>query len=317
MHSDVILSIEDLSIGVRTVDGDGPVLVEGVSLELHRGEVLALVGESGSGKSVTMMSVMGLLPEGVEVLSGSVVFQGRDLLRMDPAELRGLRGGELAMVFQDPMTAMNPVKRIGAQIARAVKVHNRGLSRAQVTARVHELLEMVGIDRPAEAARAYPHQWSGGMRQRALIAMAMANGPSLLIADEPTTALDVTIQAQVMKVLAEARKASDAGMVLITHDLGLVAQVADTIRVMYSGGIVEAASVWDVFDRAAHPYTIGLLGSLLSGGQENGRAKAIGGLPPSPAERPAGCPFAPRCDNPAKSAPSPSPAAPACGRSAS
>ncbi|NQX05372.1 ABC transporter ATP-binding protein [Rathayibacter sp. VKM Ac-2856] len=298
----VLLDVRSLSVGYTDEHGDTVVLVDRVSFTLHEREVLCLVGESGSGKSVTMLAVLGLLPQGLEVLDGTVHYRGRDVLGMPEAELRGLRGSELAMIFQDPMTALNPVKRVGGQIGRALRVHDRALGRAEVRRRVTGLLTDVGVPDPEQRARQYPHQWSGGMRQRAVIAMAMANEPSVLIADEPTTALDVTIQAQIMTVLGTVRAKTDAAMVLITHDLGLVAEVADAVCILYSGRVVERGSVWDVFARPAHPYTAGLLGSLLSAERDSGdRVYAIPGSPPSPQNRPRGCPFAPRCELPAKS----------------
>jgi len=297
----VLLEVRDLSVGYSDEHGDVVTLVDRVSFTLHEREVLCLVGESGSGKSVTMLAVLGLLPAGLEVLGGSVRYRGRDLLGMPEPELRGLRGSELAMVFQDPMTALNPVKRVGGQIGRALRVHDRALRPAEVRRRVTGLLADVGVPDPEQRAKAYPHQWSGGMRQRAVIAMAMANEPSVLIADEPTTALDVTIQAQIMSVLGTARAKSDAAMILITHDLGLVAEVADSLCILYSGRVVERGSVWDVFAHPTHPYTAGLLASLLSAGRGGERVHAIPGSPPSPQNRPRGCPFAPRCELPAKS----------------
>lgn len=301
MTTPVLLHVDDLSVGYRDADGVEVRLVDGVGLTVHEGQVLCLVGESGSGKSLTMAAVLGLLPDGLEVFSGVVRFRGRDLLTMPERDLRRLRGDELAMIFQDPMTALNPVKRVGAQIARAITVHHARMPRADVLARVEELLTEVGVPDPAERARGYPHQWSGGMRQRAVIAMAVANRPSLLIADEPTTALDVTIQAQIMDVLATARSTSDAAMVLITHDLGLVAHAADEICIMYAGRIVERGTVWEIFDGPRHPYTAGLLGSLLSAERAGSRAYAIPGSPPAPTRRPPGCAFATRCELSARS----------------
>ncbi|WP_187977556.1 ABC transporter ATP-binding protein [Mycetocola sp. JXN-3] len=258
-----LLEVRDLRIATTAPDGSVRELVHGVSLTVHPGEVLCLVGESGSGKSLTMLAVLGLLPPGVEVTGGQILVDGIDVAGLDDNELRVLRGGRVGMVFQDPMTALNPVKRVGNQVARAVKVHQPTLSTAETRVRAAELLEQVGVRDAAERARAYPHQWSGGMRQRAVIAMAIANNPGLLIADEPTTALDVTVQAQIMRVLAEARRDTGAALVMITHDLGLVAQVADRICIMRSGEIVEQGSVWDIFDRPDHPYTRMLLSSIL------------------------------------------------------
>lgn len=297
-----LLEVTDLTIGYLTESGERVVLVDSVCLRLEAGEVLCLVGESGSGKSVTMLAVLGLLTPPLTVFSGSVKFRGRELIGADEATMRRLRGAELGMVFQDPMTSLNPVRRVGTQIERALAIHQRLDAKAR-RRRVVELLGEVGIPQPEQRSRAYPHEWSGGMRQRAVIAMAMANDPAVLIADEPTTALDVTIQAQLMDVLATARARSGAGMVLITHDLGLVAQHADRVAIMYAGRVVETGTVWQVFDDATHPYTRGLQRSLLgqARAEANGRAYAIPGSPPAPTDRPPGCRFAPRCEFPGKS----------------
>ncbi|MGW2661487.1 ABC transporter ATP-binding protein [Nocardia tengchongensis] len=296
-----LLEVTDLTIGYLTESGERVVLVDSVCLRLEAGEVLCLVGESGSGKSVTMLAVLGLLTPPLTVFSGSVKFRGRELVGADEATMRRLRGAELGMVFQDPMTSLNPVRRVGTQIERALAIHQSLDAKAR-RRRVVELLAEVGIPQPEQRSRAYPHEWSGGMRQRAVIAMAMANDPAVLIADEPTTALDVTIQAQLMDVLATARARSGAGMVLITHDLGLVAQHADRVAIMYAGRVVETGTVWQVFDDATHPYTRGLQRSLLgqAGAEAKGRAYAIPGSPPAPAARPPGCGFAPRCEFPGK-----------------
>ncbi|HCX84779.1 MAG TPA: hypothetical protein DHV14_06530 [Micrococcales bacterium] len=295
-----VLEVEHLTVGYDTPEGDRVLLVQDVSFALLPGEVLCLVGESGSGKSVTSLAVLGLLPAPLELFSGTIRFRGRDVTAMTEAERRAMRGNEIAMVFQDPMTALNPVRRVGRQIARALAVHQPELSRTQRAERVVELLASVGVPQPADRARGYPHEWSGGMRQRAVIAMAIANQPDLLIADEPTTALDSTVQAQVIDTLAQARAMADAAMMLITHDLGLVAQVADRVAIMYSGRIVETGSVLDIFDDAQHPYTQGLLASILTSARAGERAFAIAGPPPLPVRRPPGCAFAPRCANPAK-----------------
>lgn len=289
-----VLEVIDLVVRADTPAGE-VTLVDGVTFSVAPGEVLSLVGESGSGKSITMLAVMGLLPPGTWVASGEIRFQGRDLLDLGERELNGLRGAELAMVFQDPMTTLNPVRRVGAQLAEGVRLHGPRMSKSAANRRVVALLDSVGIPQPASKARDYPHQWSGGMRQRALIAGAVAHDPALLIADEPTTALDVTIQAQVMRVLKRARAASGSAMILITHDLGLVAQVADRVAVMYSGRIVETQDVYGVFERPQHPYTAGLLASVLSLESGDGVAYAIPGQPPTPASRGAGCAFQPRC----------------------
>ncbi|MET0297890.1 MAG: ABC transporter ATP-binding protein [Microbacterium sp.] len=288
-----VLRVSGLTVKAETPRGE-VTLVDDVSFEVAPGEVLSLVGESGSGKSITMLAVMGLLPPGTWVAAGEIAFQGRDLLELTERELTSLRGGDLAMVFQDPMTTLNPVRRVGAQLAEGIRLHQR-VGRAASNARVIELLENVGIPDAAAKARDYPHQWSGGMRQRALIAGAVAHDPALLIADEPTTALDVTIQAQVMRVLKEARTRAGSAMILITHDLGLVAQVADRVAVMYSGRIVETQDVYGIFEAPHHPYTAGLLASVLSLEAGDGTAYAIPGQPPTPAGRGEGCAFRDRC----------------------
>ncbi|CCQ47221.1 oligopeptide/dipeptide ABC transporter,ATP-binding, C-terminal domain protein [Pseudarthrobacter siccitolerans] len=293
-NSGPLLSVQDLTIEVT--GDDGPVrLVDGVTFEVRQDEVFALVGESGSGKSLTVLAIMDLLPPGVRIASGRILFRGRDLARLPEAEMRGLRGKDLAMVFQDPMSALNPLQCVGRQLAEAVRLHASGLNRKQTADKVHSLLAAVGVPDPEGRAASYPHQWSGGMRQRAMIAMAMAHDPGLLIADEPTTALDVTVQAQVMDVLAQARRRAGSAMILITHDLGLVAEAADRVAVMYSGRVVETAHVHQLFSSPAHPYTAGLLASILGEGTAGGRAFAIPGSPPAAAERPAGCAFQPRC----------------------
>ncbi|WP_035750243.1 ABC transporter ATP-binding protein [Arthrobacter sp. 35W] len=288
----VLLRVKNLVIVSEGPDGD-VVIVDDVSFEVRLGEVLCIVGESGSGKSLTMLAVMGLLPAGLRVDSGSIELRGRDLLKLSENELRAVRGREIGMIFQDPMTSMNPLRRVGSQLAEAVRLHQRGLSRRDALARVYELLRSVGVPQPETRAKAFPHQWSGGMRQRAMIAMATANDPVLLIADEPTTALDVTIQSQVMDSLASTREKIGSAMVLITHDLGLAAENASRIAIMYSGRLVETGDVADVFRQPGHAYTKGLLASVLTGSRE--RAYAIPGSPPSPRDRPGGCAFAPRC----------------------
>lgn len=297
-----LLEIESLTVVATGADG-GPdtVIVDDVSLHVDEHEVLCVVGESGSGKSVTMLAAMGLLAPGLSVRSGAVRYRGEDLLTMAPARLRSLRGRDVAMIFQDPMTALNPVKRVGTQIVRAIRRH-RDVGRREARELAVALLDKVGIPQARTRLRAYPHQWSGGMRQRALIAMAMANDPAVLVADEPTTALDVTVQAQVMEVLRLARAETGAAMVMITHDLGLVAEVADRVAIMYAGRIVETGPVHEIFAAPAHPYTKALLASLLTAETIGGQAVAIPGSPPSPQRRPPGCAFAPRCAHPARSA---------------
>jgi oligopeptide/dipeptide ABC transporter ATP-binding protein len=262
-----------------------------VSFDVRAGEVVAIVGESGSGKTVTALSVLGLLRS--RVVRGEVSLRGEDLLAMSRRRLRAVRGKDVAMVFQDPMTALNPVHRVGRQIAEAIRLHTDVPAR-EAHARAVALLDLVGVARPDVRARQYPHEFSGGMRQRAMIAMAIANDPALLIADEPTTALDVTIQAQVLDLLRTAQRETGAATVLITHDLGVVAEMAERVLVMYAGRIVERADVHALFAQPRHPYTVGLLNSLprLDGAES---LTPIPGSPPNLLARTPGCPFAPRC----------------------
>ena len=257
--------------------------------------MFGIVGESGSGKSMTMLAVMGLLPDPVRMASGKVMLRGQPLTGLSFEEMRKVRGKSMSMIFQDPMTSLNPVLRIGAQIAEAVRLHNRALSKAQVRARVVELLNLVDIPDPERRFDQFPNEFSGGMRQRAMIAIAMANDPDLLIADEPTTALDVTIQAQVLKVLANIRARTGAAMVLITHDLGLVAESADRVAVMYGGRMMERADVGATFSEPRHPYTVGLISSLPRLDRSVAELYSIPGRVPDLAKRPSGCVFHPRC----------------------
>ena len=268
--------------------------VDDVSYEVRPGETLGVVGESGSGKSMTVLSLLGLLPRGAKVTAGQAFLQGRDLLKMSKKELRLVRGQQASMVFQDPMTSLNPVLTVGYQLAEALRAHGRVRQRSQVRDRVVELLEQVGIPDPKDRVDAFPHEFSGGMRQRVVIAMAMANRPDLIIADEPTTALDVTIQAQVLDLLKEARSTTGAATILITHDLGLLAEMADRVVVMYAGRVVEAAEVDTIFTAPRHPYTIGLMASRprVTSAQ---RMVPISGQPPDPLDLPEGCAFHPRC----------------------
>ncbi len=286
-----VLSVHDLTIEVS--GPDGPItLVDGVSLDVQANEVLCIVGESGSGKSLSMMACMGLLPDTARV-AGEIRFNDRSLLRMSEAERQRLRGGGMAMVFQDPLSALNPLMRVGVQIEETLLLHKPGLSRRERRDRMLRLLAQVHITDAPSRARSFPHELSGGMRQRVMIAMAMAHRPALLIADEPTTALDVTIQAQILALLAELRRETGSAQILITHDLDVVAQVADRVAVLYSGRIVETGTVAEIFDAPSHPYTVGLLASLLR--PEHGRAYAIPGQPPAASARPPGCAFRPRC----------------------
>jgi peptide/nickel transport system ATP-binding protein/oligopeptide transport system ATP-binding protein len=289
-----LLDVDDLRVTFRTEEGVVHA-VDGVSFHVDRGEVLAIVGESGSGKTVTGMSLMGLNRSPNATFRGSATMKGRELLSASDAELRDVRGGEIAMIFQDPMTALNPVQRIGDQIVEQIRAHEP-LSKAQALDRAVDLMERVGVPRAAERLRSYPHEFSGGMRQRVMIAMALSCSPELLIADEPTTALDVTIQAQILRELDQLRRETHAGVILVTHDLGVVAEVADRVAVMYGGRIVEQGTLDELFYDPQHPYTWGLLGSITRVDRDKpGRLPAIGGLPPSLLDPPRGCHFRPRC----------------------
>jgi oligopeptide/dipeptide ABC transporter ATP-binding protein len=289
-----ILSVRNLVIEVPTAQG-ATRLVDGASFDVHPHEVFGIVGESGSGKSVTMLAVMGLLPHPVYLASGEVLLRGERLTSFSFEQMRQVRGKKISMIFQDPMTSLNPVLRVGTQIAEAISLHNRSMSKAQVKERVIELLDLVGIPDPRRRAGQFPNEFSGGMRQRAMIAMAIANEPDLLIADEPTTALDVTIQAQVMDVLASVRERTGAAMVLITHDLGLVAEVADRVTVMYGGRMMEQSRVTTTFSEPLHPYTLGLIASLPRIDRDLGELYSIPGQVPDSSKRPSGCVFHPRC----------------------
>ena len=289
-----LLSVEDLAVSFRTELGVVRA-VEGASFELRSGEVLAIVGESGSGKSVTAMTLMGLTRGPGTEIAGRASLEGVDLIGASEPELRGIRGRRIAMVFQDSMTGLDPVQRVGAQVAEQITVHEP-VSDAAARARAVELLGRVGIPQPAERAGAYPHELSGGMRQRVMIAMALSCEPAVLIADEPTTALDVTIQAQVIERIRELREATGAAVILVTHDLGVVAEIADRVAVMYAGRIVEQGTLDELFYDPLHPYTWGLLGSIARiDGDRPGRLPSIAGAPPSMLDKPPGCHFAPRC----------------------
>ncbi|MBF0930816.1 MAG: ABC transporter ATP-binding protein, partial [Actinomyces graevenitzii] len=289
-----LLEVRDLCVSFPSEDGRVNA-VRGVNLKVNRGETLALVGESGSGKSVTSTAVMGLLDESAEI-SGSVKLHGTELLGRSDAYMSKVRGIQLSMVFQDPLSALTPVYTVGDQIVEALKTHNDKYDDDAAWKRAVELLDMVGIPNPTVRAKAYPHEFSGGMRQRAVIAIAIANNPDLIIADEPTTALDVTIQAQILEVLKVAQRETGAGVIMITHDLGVVAGMADRVAVMYAGRIVETGDVDEIFYNSRMPYTIGLLGSLPRLDAKKDAALAtLEGNPPSLLNLPKGCPFAPRC----------------------
>jgi oligopeptide/dipeptide ABC transporter ATP-binding protein len=290
---DVLLSVRDLRAGFETDDGRVQA-IDGVSFDITRGEVFAIVGESGSGKSVTAMSILGLQPT-LDVTEGEILWKGRDLLTVTEEERRAVRGKEIAMIFQDPLTALNPVHTVGRQIGEMARIHE-GVSKKQALERAVEMLELVGIPEPRKRANMYPHEFSGGMRQRAMIGMAITCKPDLLIADEPTTALDVTVQAQVLEVLVAIKDEIDSAIVLITHDLGVVAGLAQRVMVMYAGHQVELGTTHEIFYETRHPYTLGLLASLPRLDDLGDEPLVpIAGSPPSLIRRPSGCPFHPRC----------------------
>ena len=269
--------------------------MDGVSLSVEKGRTLGIVGESGCGKSVLSLSVMRLVPPPGRIAAGRILFDGRDLLALPPAEMRDIRGRRIAMIFQEPMTSLNPVFTIGDQITEAIRAHDRSSSSAALKSRAIAALERVRLPTPARQFDKYPHQLSGGMRQRVMIAMALACEPDLLIADEPTTALDVTVQAQILDLLRELQQQSGMAIVLITHDLGVVAEMADEVAVMYAGRVVERARGADIFDDPQHPYTLGLLGSIPRIEETRPRLLAIEGTVPPPFDLPQGCRFNPRC----------------------
>jgi oligopeptide/dipeptide ABC transporter ATP-binding protein len=287
-----LLRVEGLRAGVRTPAGVLDI-VRGVDLAVDAGQVVAVVGESGSGKSFTAMSVAGLLPKGASVAGGSVRLGGRELVGLPEPELRRVRGAEVAMVYQDPLTSLNPLMRIGAQVTEGLRAH--GWARAAATTRTLQVLDEVGLPQPERIARAYPHQLSGGMRQRVLIASALAARPRLLIADEPTTALDVTVQLQIVGLVDRLRLEHGLGVVWITHDLGVVARIADRVLVMYAGRIAEDAAAADLFREPQHPYSDGLLRSVPVRDDDRGDLPQIGGVAADPTRRTQGCAFAPRC----------------------
>jgi peptide/nickel transport system ATP-binding protein len=290
-----LLDVQDLKVSFATEEGIVRA-VDGVSFTVAPGEVMAIVGESGSGKSVTAMTLMGLTRGVNAKFEGRAMFAGKDLVRASESELRGIRGPGIAMVFQDPMSSLNPVYRIGKQIVEQIRAHDKQISQAEAMDRAIELMERVGIPRAADRLRSFPHEFSGGMRQRVMIAMALSNTPKLLIADEPTTALDVTIQAQILDELRDLRTEIGAGVILVTHDLGVVADIADRVVVMYAGRVVEQGTLDEIFYDPQHPYTWGLLGSITRVDQDRSqRLPAIPGLPPSLLHPPEGCHFRPRC----------------------
>jgi oligopeptide transport system ATP-binding protein len=290
-----VLSVKDLRTFFETEDGTVKA-VDGISFELKQGETLGIVGESGSGKSVANLSLMRLIPDPPgKIVSGSVMFDGRDVLKLTAREVRDLRGKRIAMIFQDPMTSLNPFMRISKQLMEVTQLH-LGHNRQQAREHAIKMLETVGIPDARARVDSYPHEFSGGMRQRVMIAMALSCQPELLIADEPTTALDVTIQAQILELIKRLKAETGASVILITHDLGVVAGMTDRIIVMYAGRIFEQAATDELFERPGNPYTLGLLRSVPDPTDEQGQLYQIPGLPPDLSRLPPGCPFAPRCD---------------------
>jgi oligopeptide/dipeptide ABC transporter ATP-binding protein len=288
-----LLDVRDLRTTFRTDDGL-VTAIDGVSFTLDRGQVLGIVGESGSGKSVTSLSIMGLLPRTTAVTSGQVLLEDRDLLTLGEDEMQKIRGREIAMIFQDPMTSLNPVYTVGWQLVEAIRLH-QDLSQSAATRRARDMLAAVGIPNPDERLRQYPHEFSGGMRQRVMIAMALANDPKILIADEPTTALDVTTQAQILELIRRLRTEFDSAVIVITHDLGVVAEICDDVLVMYGGRVAEQGGVDNIFARPRHPYTWGLMGSMPSRSHGAERLHSIPGSPPSLLRPSPGCRFSARC----------------------
>ena len=288
-----LLTVEHLNVGFATKAGIVQAATD-ITFEIRPGEVLAVVGESGSGKSVTALALMGLHPE-TTIVTGDVKFEGRDLLNMSDRDMRATRGSEIAMIFQDPMTAMNPVFAVGDQIVETIRVLDPSVSKKEAWTKSVDLLKLVGVPEPKQRASQYPHEYSGGMRQRAMIAMAIANDPKLLIADEPTTALDVTVQAQVMEVLHEVQAETGSAMMLITHDLGLVAGSADRVQVMYASRLMETGTIDQIFYESRNPYTMALLDSIPDVDGIKEELHPIPGNPPSLLNPPSGCAFRPRC----------------------
>ena len=291
-QSELLLDVKGLTVRFPTTDGVVQA-VSDVSFTLRRGETLGIVGESGSGKSVSNLAIMGLLNRARAQVSGEILFQGRDLLGLDRGELQRIRGKDIAMVFQDPFACLHPLYRVGNQIAEAGRAH--GMPKQAANARAVELLDRVGIPNAKERARDYPHQYSGGMRQRAMIAMALVHNPAILICDEPTTALDVTVQAQIIELIEDVKREFDIGVILVTHDLGVVAEVANSVVVMYAGQIMEYGPARQIFDQPQHPYAWGLLDSMPTIERRLSALVPIEGSPPSLLAPPPGCPFHPRC----------------------
>ena len=293
MAAEVLLEVKDLHVHFPTPDGIVKA-VDGLSFQVRRGETFGIVGESGSGKSVTNLTALGLIKRESAELSGEIIFKGQDLLKLSQDELRKVRGKELAMIFQDPFACLHPFYRVGDQIVEAILCHEK-MPKKQAEERTIEMLSAVGIPRPKERFRDYPHQYSGGMRQRAMIAMALVHNPDLLIADEPTTALDVTVQAQILELIEKVKQEFNIGVILITHDLGVIADVAQSVMVMYAGRGFEVGDRNQTFEQPLHPYTWGLLESIPTVDSKGTRLVPIEGAPPSLINKPPGCPFHPRC----------------------
>ena len=292
---DEILKVEDLKTSFMTSSGEVQA-VRGVSFRVNRGEILGIVGESGSGKSVTSMTILRLLADTARIKAGTVEFEGKDLTRVSEKEMRAIRGQKIAMIFQDPMSSLNPLIPVGRQVAEIMKIHHPDMKPDQLRRRTLELFEQVRIPEAEKRLKSYPHEFSGGMRQRVMIAMALANRPDLLIADEPTTALDVTIQDQILKQLRSLQQQYGTSIIFITHDLGVVAELCDRVVVMYGGLIMEEADIEELFEHPLHPYTMGLLASIPGIHKDKSeRLQSIPGSPPDMTNPPAGCPFAPRC----------------------
>jgi len=288
-----ILEIQNLTVYYETEE-ETVKAVNDISLKLKPRKALGLVGETGAGKTTTALSILRLVPDPPGVIKGGTIkVDGHDVMKMDAHQLHAMRGSDVSMVFQDPMTSLNPVVTVGQQIADTVKLHNKGMSKAEAWERACQMLEMVGISR--DRAREYPHQFSGGMKQRVLIAIALSCSPKLLLADEPTTALDVTIQAQVLHMMSELKEKMGSALLMITHDLGIVAEICDEVAIMYAGRIVEQGTLEDIFNHTMHPYTEGLFNSLPNPNNRQARLKPIQGLMPDPSNLPEGCAFAPRC----------------------
>lgn len=289
---DLVLDIKDLVVHYETDDGVVEA-VNGINIQLEKGKTLGLVGETGSGKTTTALSILGLVPNPPgKIKSGSIQLDGRDLFTLPEIEMEKIRGNDVAMIFQDPMTSLNPVMTVGDQISEVIEIHEK-ISKQDALKRAKDMLELVGI--PGDRSAEYPHQFSGGMKQRVIIAIALACNPKLLIADEPTTALDVTIQAQILEIMRELKQKYNTAMIMITHDLGIVAEMCDEVSVIYAGRIVEHGTLEDVFDHTSHPYTEGLFNSLPNVKDRKAKLKPIPGLMPDPTDLPEGCSFAPRC----------------------